>query len=108
MEETIPLMMSDALLKAPEEVRKPKRHEREQEELTHDERKAKRRLKKASRKHALHEKVEKGQLSVEGLREREAKLKEKNSAAKKERASLGEVKDARSKLRNSELLAQAA
>merc|ERR1719506_1388474 len=50
MEETIPLMMSDALLKAPEEVRAPRRHGKERNELGHDERKAARNAKKVGRR----------------------------------------------------------
>merc|ERR1712113_500216 len=85
MEETIPLMVSDATLKAPEELRAPRRHAREKNELTHDENKARRRGKKTARKKALEQRVERGELSLSGMREREKKLAEKNKEAKQEK-----------------------
>lgn len=108
MEETIPLLMSDAVLKAPEEVRAPRRHARERNELTHEERDAARRLKKQGRKKKLERKVESGELSLAGMRERSAKLQEKNAEAKREKAKIGTVKDAKKRLRSTELLSQAA
>merc|ERR1712187_32320 len=82
MEETIPLMVSDALLKAPEELRAPRRHAREKNELTHDERTAARGRKKTMRRNALKQKVEKGEMSLSALKEREKKLNAKNQEAK--------------------------
>jgi len=95
-------------LKAPEELRAPRRHEREQAELSHEERKAVRHAKKVRRKKALERKVEEGQMSLGGLRQREKVLAEKNQDAKKEKAAKGEIKDQKKRLRASELLAQAA
>merc|ERR1719221_1478917 len=85
MEETIPLMVSDAHLKAPEEIKAPRRHAREQEELTHDERAAKRRLKKAHRRKELERKVDTGKMTLSGLRERTEVLNRKNKEAKLEK-----------------------
>merc|ERR1712070_797977 len=64
MEETIPLMMSEALLKAPEEVRAPRRHGKERNELSHEERKAARGAKKTGRRKKLQQRVEAGELSL--------------------------------------------
>lgn len=108
MEETIPLLVSDAQLKAPEELRAPRRHERGREELNHEERAAARRLKKTMRKKKLEQKVEAGQMSREGLKERTKKLGEKNLEAKRELKNKGVVKDQKVRLRSSQLLAQAA
>jgi len=102
------LMMSDALAKAPEEVRAPRRHLRERNELDHDERGAARRLKKAGRKKKVEQRVESGELSLAGMRQRTAKLSEKNADAKREKANVGAVKDAKKRLRSSDLLSQAA
>lgn len=107
MEETIPLMVSDAHLKAPEELKAPRRHEREQEELTHDERAAKRRLKKVKRKNELHRKVDKGEMTLSGLREREEKLNKKNKEAKLEKEKKGQPKEARKKIKGSEMMQKA-
>merc|ERR1719235_600631 len=108
MEETIPLMMSDALLKAPEEVRAPRRHAKERNELSHEERKASRQAKKVGRRKKLGDRVEAGEMSLAGMREREAKLQKKNMDAKREKAKVGQVVDAKKRLRSTELLAQAA
>jgi len=108
MEETIPLMVSEASLKAPEELRAPRRHEREQAELTHEERAAVRRGKKVRRKKALQKKVEEGQMTLGGLRQREKVLAEKNQEAKREKSQKGQIKEQKKRLRASELLAQAA
>jgi len=108
MEETIPLMVSDAALRAPEELRAPRRHERNHEELTPDERTAVRRSKKERRKKALQGKVEEGDLSLGGLRERDKALGQKNAEAKQAKLSKGVPKEQRKRLRASELLAQAA
>mmetsp|Transcript_126405 Transcript_126405/g.316012 ORF Transcript_126405/g.316012 Transcript_126405/m.316012 type:complete len:736 (+) Transcript_126405:74-2281(+) len=108
MEETIPLMVSEATLKAPEELRAPRRHEREQAELSHEERTAVRRAKKARRKKALQTRVEEGQMTLGGLRQREKALAEKNQEAKREKAARGTIKEQKKRLRASELLAQAA
>merc|ERR1712087_1080334 len=105
---TIPLMVSDAHLKAPEELKAPRRHERNQAELTHDERTAKRRLKKTHRKKALERKVESGQMTLAGLRERSEVLAKANKEAKLEVKKKGEVRDARKKIKGSELMAQAS
>merc|ERR1712050_50752 len=108
MEETIPLLVSDSLLKAPEEVRAPRRHARERNELSHDERKAARQAKKTGRRKTLERRVESGELSLAGMRERNEKLQEKNAEAKREKANVGTVKDAKKRLRSTELLSQAA
>lgn len=108
MEETIPLLVSEATLKAPEEVRAPRRHDRERNELTHEGLGAVRRGKKAKRRRDLERKVESGELTLAGMREREQKLKEKNMKAKEERATRGEVKDTKKRVRASELLERAA
>lgn len=108
MEETIPLMMSDMLLKAPEEVRAPRRHERGRDELSHEERKAARRRKITMRRKKLEQKVDSGQMTREGLKEREKKLSEKNLEAKEARAKKGAIKDGKKRIRSTELLAQAA
>lgn len=109
MEETIPLMISDATLKAPEELRAPRRHDRERNELTHDERTALRRAKKTARKHKLEQRVESGELTLAGMRERHEKLSQKNAEAKKAKKEIGAVKDkGKKRLRASELLEQAA
>ncbi|CAJ1403509.1 unnamed protein product [Effrenium voratum] len=108
MEETIPLMVSDATLQAPEERKAPRRHVKDHSELAHDEKTAVRRSKKAARKKSLERKVEAGQMSLKGRRERDQKLQEKNKAAKAEKAAQGEVKDPKKRLKASELLQQAA
>merc|ERR1712039_519144 len=108
MEETIPLMVSDASLKAPEEMKAPRRHAREKNELTHDENKARRRGKKAARKKALEQKVERGEMTLSGMREREKKLAEKNKEAKQEKANKGVAKVGKQKLKASELFQAAA
>lgn len=108
MEETIPLMVSDATLQAPEERRAPRRHVKDQAELTPDEKAAVRRTRKAARTKRLQDKVERGEMSLADRRARDAKLQEKNKAAKQEKASRGEVKDAKKRLKASELLSQAA
>eukprot|EP00927_Polykrikos_kofoidii_P065162 TRINITY_DN60950_c0_g1_i1.p1 TRINITY_DN60950_c0_g1~~TRINITY_DN60950_c0_g1_i1.p1 ORF type:complete len:773 (+),score=197.87 TRINITY_DN60950_c0_g1_i1:74-2320(+) len=110
MEETIPLMMSDAALKAPEEQRAPRRHSRGREEFSHEERVAARRLKKEGRRKALNRRVEENEISIKGMRERSAKLEAKNREAKREAAakSMGAVKGSKTRLRSTELLAQAA
>jgi len=108
MEETIPLMMSDALLKAPEEVRAPRRHDRERNELTHEERKASRQAKKVGRRRGLEQRVEAGEITLSGMRERSAKLQEKNQDAKLDKAKQSQVVDAKKRLRSTDLLAQAA
>merc|ERR1712048_1036627 len=108
MEETIPLMVSDALLKAPEELRAPRRHAREKNELTHDERTAARGRKKTMRRNALKQKVEKGEMSLSDLKEREKKLNAKNQEAKRERAMKGVPKEHKKRLNATELLSQAA
>jgi len=108
MEETIPLMVSDASLKAPEEVRAPRRHDRERNELNHEERGATRRAKKVKRRRALEKKVEAGELTLAGMREREKKLQDKNAAAKREKANVGVARDPKKFLRASQLMEQAA
>merc|ERR1712187_80445 len=89
MEETIPLMVSDATLKAPEELRAPRRHAREKNELTHEENVARRRGKKEARKKALERRVESGEMTLQGVRERQKKLDEKNKDAKREKENKG-------------------
>mmetsp|Transcript_111909 Transcript_111909/g.311505 ORF Transcript_111909/g.311505 Transcript_111909/m.311505 type:complete len:742 (-) Transcript_111909:47-2272(-) len=108
MEETIPLLVSDALLKAPEELRAPRRHERGRDEFTHEERVAARRTKKAVRRKALEQRVESGEMTLAGKKERDERLRAKNLEAKRERARKGEVKEHKKRLRASELLNQAA
>jgi len=108
MEETIPLMVSDATLQAPEEQRSARRHVKDHSELSHDEKVAVRRAKKTKRRKSLEQKVESGTMSLAGQREREKKLQEKNLAAKQEKASVGQVKDAKKRLRSTDLLSQAA
>lgn len=107
MEETIPLMVSDAHLKAPEEVKAPRRHEREQEELTHDERSAKRRLKKAKRRKEQDRKLDKGSMTLADRRDRTEALMLKNKEAKLEKEKKGTPKEAKKKIKGSELMAQA-
>ncbi|CAE7533291.1 MPHOSPH10 [Symbiodinium pilosum] len=108
MEETIPLMVSDATLQAPEERKAPRRHVKDQAELTPDEKAAVRRTRKAARSKRLQDKVESGEMSLAGRRERDAKLQEKNKAAKEEKAARGQVKEQKKRLKASELLSQAA
>lgn len=108
MEETIPLVMSDASLKAPEEQRAPRRHAKGRDELDRDEKKAARGLKKAGRRKDLENKLEAGQVSVAGLRERADKLSAKNKEAKAKADGKGTPKDAKKRLRSTELLSQAA
>eukprot|EP00434_Breviolum_minutum_P031233 symbB.v1.2.027622.t1/scaffold2810.1/size69760/4 len=86
MEETIPLMVSDASLQAPEEAKAPRRHEKDQEELSPDEKAAVRRTRKVARKKGLERKVEGGEMSLKDRREREEKLQEKNQKAKADKA----------------------
>merc|ERR1712232_1393147 len=93
---------------APEELQAPRRHERGQNELNHDEHVAARRAKKAKRRKSLEQKVNKGEITLKGLQEREAKLAQKNMEAKQERASQGAIKEAKKRLRASDLLSQAA
>eukprot|EP00440_Ansanella_granifera_P002752 gb/GFBE01003004.1/.p1 GENE.gb/GFBE01003004.1/~~gb/GFBE01003004.1/.p1 ORF type:complete len:720 (+),score=276.93 gb/GFBE01003004.1/:1-2160(+) len=108
MEETIPLMVSDATLQAPEERKAPRRHVKDHAELNHEEKVAARRASKAARKKALHRKVEGGEMSLADKREREKRLQEKNKAAKEEKASRGEVKDKAKRVKASEMFEQAA
>lgn len=108
MEETIPLMVSDAALQAPEEAKAPRRHAKDQEELSPDEKAAVRRSRKAARKKGLERKVEGGEMSLKDRRDRDQKLQEKNQKVKAEKASKGQVKDKQKRLKASELLAQAA
>lgn len=108
MEETIPLMVSDATLQTPEEKKSAHKHVKEHSELTHDEKAAVRRSKKTKRRKELGRKVEEGEMSLAGKRERDKKLQELNMAAKQEKASKGEVKERHKKLKASELLSQAA
>eukprot|EP00913_Durusdinium_trenchii_P023257 g21835.t1 len=91
MEETIPLMVSDAQLQAPEEAKAPRRHAKEKlegdhTELSPDEKAAVRRTRKVARKKTLERKVEGGEMSLKDRREREEKLEEKNQKAKAEKA----------------------
>jgi len=108
MEEAIPLIASDALLKAPEEVRAPRRHERGREELTHDERKAARRLKVTMRRRKLEQKVNAGEMTVSGLRERQKKLDAKNREIKEEAARKKAIREPKKRVKSTELLAMAA
>mmetsp|Transcript_81237 Transcript_81237/g.230115 ORF Transcript_81237/g.230115 Transcript_81237/m.230115 type:complete len:712 (+) Transcript_81237:136-2271(+) len=108
MEETIPLLVSDAHLKAPEELRAPRRHERGRDELSHEERAAARRGKKAMRRKKLERKIETGEMTLAGRRERDQKLGAKNEEAKRDRAKKGEVKDRQKRLKASELLQEAS
>lgn len=108
MEETIPLMVSDAHLKAPEELRAPRRHAKEQEELSHDERKAKRRNRKDQRRKALGRKVNEGKMTLADMRQREKKLAEANAAAKKDKDGKGKPKEQKTRIKSTELLAAAA
>merc|ERR1711862_446142 len=85
MGETIPVVVSDMLLKAPEEVRKSRRAR------------------------SLLQKVERGELPLAGLRERSRVLSAKNAAEKQEKGKLGALPDApKKRLRASELLQQAS
>lgn len=108
MEETIPLMVSDATLHTPEEKKAALKHVKDHSELSHDEKAAVRRGKKAKRRKELGRKVEEGEMSLAGKRERDKKLQELNMAAKQEKASRGQVKERHKKLKASELLSQAA
>eukprot|EP00930_Biecheleria_cincta_P048137 TRINITY_DN3348_c1_g1_i2.p1 TRINITY_DN3348_c1_g1~~TRINITY_DN3348_c1_g1_i2.p1 ORF type:complete len:701 (-),score=230.30 TRINITY_DN3348_c1_g1_i2:135-2237(-) len=108
MEETIPLMVSDATLQAPEEKKAARKHIKDHSELSHDEKAAVRRSKKVKRRKELGRKVEEGQMSLAGKRERDKKLQELNMAAKQEKASRGQVKERHKRLKASELLSQAA
>jgi len=108
MEETIPLVMSDAALKAPEELRAPRRHDKERGELTHEERTAARRAKKDVRRRKLDQKVESGEMTLAGRREREKKLMAANQRVKDEDSKKGTPVDLKKRLRSSELMAQAA
>mmetsp|Transcript_44565 Transcript_44565/g.105623 ORF Transcript_44565/g.105623 Transcript_44565/m.105623 type:complete len:786 (+) Transcript_44565:54-2411(+) len=108
MEETIPLMVSEAFVKAPEEVRAPMKHVKTQEELTHEEKKAVRRNSKAARKKKLEGRVTSGEMTVAGMRERTRKLQEKNALVKKAEAEKGQIKERKKKLNANELLSQAA
>mmetsp|Transcript_56705 Transcript_56705/g.183691 ORF Transcript_56705/g.183691 Transcript_56705/m.183691 type:complete len:730 (+) Transcript_56705:88-2277(+) len=110
MEETIPLMMSQSTLKAPEELKAPRRHEREQAELDHEERGAVRRAKKVKRHKVMERRVVDGAMTLGTLRQREKDLGAKNQAAKEERAAkaLGKPKEQKKRLKASELLEQAA
>merc|ERR1712039_571189 len=101
--------MSDAQLKAPEELKAPRRHAKERAELDHDERGAVRRANKERRRRQLTRRVEDGELSLAGMRERQAKLDAKNAQAKRERAAEREAPiERKGKLRTSQLLEQAA
>mmetsp|Transcript_4525 Transcript_4525/g.10545 ORF Transcript_4525/g.10545 Transcript_4525/m.10545 type:complete len:109 (+) Transcript_4525:3-329(+) len=76
--------------------------------MSHEERVAARRAKKTGRRKAVEQRVEKGEMSLAGMRERSEKLGEKNKAAKEEKASKGTVREQRKRLRASELLEKAA
>eukprot|EP00928_Gymnodinium_smaydae_P031953 TRINITY_DN23281_c0_g2_i3.p1 TRINITY_DN23281_c0_g2~~TRINITY_DN23281_c0_g2_i3.p1 ORF type:complete len:788 (+),score=312.07 TRINITY_DN23281_c0_g2_i3:49-2364(+) len=108
MEETIPLMMSEEGLKAPEEQRAPMRHAKGRDELDREERSAARRLKKTGRRKALTDKVESGEMSLAGMRERSKKLQQKNREAKEAEVAKGKIKEAKKRIRSTELLSQAA
>jgi len=108
MEETIPLLISDTTLRAPEELKAPRRHEKDHEELAHDERVALRRAKKARRRKGIEGKMESGEMTLSGKRARDKKLAEKNAEAKKEKAAKFVAKEAKKRIKSTELLSQAA
>jgi len=109
MEETIPLTMSDASLKAPEEVSAPMKHLRAHEELDVEEKAAARSLKKTKRRRALQKRVESGEISLSGLRERDKKLAAKNKEEKEAKKNIGKPKEAKAKrLKVTEMLEAAS
>merc|ERR1719161_3292254 len=109
MEETIPLTMSDASLKAPEEMSARLKHLRSHEELGVEEKAAVRNKKKTRRRRALQKKVESGQMSLSGMRERNKKLAEKNMKEKEDKKKIGQPKEVKPKrLRVTEMLEAAS
>merc|ERR1712039_27023 len=64
-------------------------------------------LKKERRKKELHRKVEKGEMTLAGLRERTEVLSRKNKEAKLEKEKIGKPKEVRKKIKGSEMMAQA-
>lgn len=113
MEETIPLMVSRATRSAPTEQKDSKRvPEKTREEMNTDEKKARRRAKKYMRKAAMKQRLETGNMTLEGKKERDSKLAEKNKKEKAEAraAKLGidHKANRRTKIRSTDLLAKAA
>ncbi|KYK69926.1 putative M phase phosphoprotein MPP10 [Toxoplasma gondii TgCatPRC2] len=81
VEEAVPVLLSGAMRKAPEELRKASK-DKEKDEMTQAERKAERRNKKERRRKRVLGQVRRGELTKEGLKERETKLAAKNKEQK--------------------------
>merc|ERR1712137_1151881 len=79
----IPFLLSSATLKAPEELRKPRKHDREHNELDRAELDAVRQKKKVRRRKNLDRKLQSGALTLGGLRERKQALEDKNQWLRK-------------------------
>lgn len=60
------------------------------------------------RRKKLERKIETGEMTLAGRRERDQKLGAKNAEAKRDRAKKGEVKDRQKRLKASELLQEAS
>ncbi|PFH34136.1 putative M phase phosphoprotein MPP10 [Besnoitia besnoiti] len=86
VEEAVPVLHSDALRKAPEELRKAPK-QKDKSEMTQAERKAERRNKKERRRKRVLGQVRRGELTKEGLKERETKIAAKNKQQKENRLS---------------------
>mmetsp|Transcript_9054 Transcript_9054/g.21625 ORF Transcript_9054/g.21625 Transcript_9054/m.21625 type:complete len:694 (+) Transcript_9054:38-2119(+) len=111
VEDKMPVHVSDAVLKAPEEVKPPDGRDKADNELTREERTAQRRQRKHQRIKATLKRVQEGDLTLSGLEERAAKLQEKNKLAKQamkdQKAGVDRKAAKKTKIKSTELLAMA-
>jgi len=118
VEDTVPVTMSDAQRKAPEEVKAPE-PEKASHEMSREERKALRGAKKRRRKQAVKGKLGEGRMTLHEAIDRQQKLTDKNKQAKEDRLSkraIGltgseaerEKRRAQKRIKSTDLLAQAS
>mmetsp|Transcript_19222 Transcript_19222/g.42637 ORF Transcript_19222/g.42637 Transcript_19222/m.42637 type:complete len:695 (-) Transcript_19222:241-2325(-) len=111
VEDKMPVHVSDAVLKAPEEVKPPDGRDKADNELTREERTAQRRQRKHQRIRATLKRVQEGDLTLSGLEERATKLREKNKLAKQavrdQKAGVDRKAGKKTKIKSTELLAMA-
>merc|ERR1719217_927212 len=102
--------MSTAGRAAPEEVRKAQKSDKTKDEMDPESRAALRRANKKRRHKEMKRRLESGELSLQGKKERDEKLREKNKEEKKRKAEdqAGiDKKKVKKKLRSTQLLANA-